>query len=125
MIGCVRFWGMSKRTERVVITPEGRVLKQLREKHGLSMRKVGEQLGLSDSYISQIENGRNDPPRKDSLARFLKIYGGIGEKYFYELCREWEQEFTDADFIRDNLEKLPPDTIKLIKAMVETVLKKS
>lgn len=46
----------SKRTEKVIISPEGRILKKLREKHGLSMRAVGEKLGLSDfMQISKSE----------------------------------------------------------------------
>ena len=40
---------MSKRTSQVIISPEGRILKKLREKNGLSMRAVASKLGLSDS----------------------------------------------------------------------------
>lgn len=54
---------MSKRTNKVIVSPEGRVLKSLRQKHGLSMREAGEKLKVSDSYISQIENGRADCPK--------------------------------------------------------------
>jgi transcriptional regulator with XRE-family HTH domain len=116
------FLHMSKRTSQVIISPEGRILKKLREKHGLSMRTVGEKLGLSDSYISQIENGRANCPKGESLDRLLKVYGGIGQKYFFELCREWEKESTDDDFIRDNLGKLSEANLKLLKAMMTTML---
>ncbi|MFZ3229885.1 MAG: helix-turn-helix transcriptional regulator [Pseudobdellovibrio sp.] len=113
---------MSKRTSQVIISPEGRILKKLREKQGLSMRAVAEKLDLSDSYISQIENGRTNCPKGESLDRILKIYGGIGQKYFYEMCRDWEKESTDDDFIRDNVGKLSKDNLKLIKAMMTTML---
>lgn len=113
---------MSKRTNQVIISPEGRILKKLREKHGLSMRAVGEKLSLSDSYISQIENGRANCPKGDSLDKLLKLYGGIGQKYFFELCREWEKESTDEEFIRDNLGKLSEANLKLLKAMITTML---
>ena len=115
---------MSKRTDQVIISPEGRVLKRLREKHGLSMRAVAEKLGLSDSYISQIENGRANCPKGESLDRLLKIYGGIKQKYFYELCRDWEKESTDEDFIRDNLGKISKENLKLIKSMMIAMLEK-
>jgi transcriptional regulator with XRE-family HTH domain len=115
---------MSKRTNQVIISPEGRVLKRLREKHGLSMKQAGKALGVSDSYISQIENGRADCPKGDRLKPYLDLYGKIGTKYFYELCRNWETESTDEDFIKDNVGKLSKDNQKLIKAMMETMLAK-
>lgn len=113
---------MSKRTDRVIVSPEGRVLKSLREKHGLSMKQAGSKLGVSDSYISQIENGRADCPKGERLKPYLDLYGGIGPKYFYELCRNWEKESTAEDFIKDNVSKLSKDNQRLIKAMMETML---
>lgn len=114
---------MSKRTETVKPTVEGKVLKLLRQKHGLSMRQAGEAMNLSDSMISQVENGRADPPRGVKLDKWLKTYGGIGQKYFYEQCRNYSVEHTDEDFIRENLSKLSKDKQKMLKAMVETLLK--
>src|SRR5689334_22279756 len=69
------------RSASVVMTPEARVLRSLREKKGWSMRKLAQELGYSDSYVSQIENGRENPPRGDKLSRFLAIYD-ISPKYF-------------------------------------------
>jgi transcriptional regulator with XRE-family HTH domain len=115
---------MSKRTNKVIVSPEGRVLKGLREKHGLSMKQAGKALGVSDSYISQIENGRADCPKGERLKPYLELYGKIGAKYFYELCRHWEKESTDEDFIKDNVGKLSKDNQRLIKAMMETMLAK-
>lgn len=106
------------------MSPEGRVLKSLREKHGLSMKQAGKALDVSDSYISQIENGRADCPKGDRLKPYLDLYGKIGVKYFYELCRNWEKESTEEDFIRDNVGKLSKDNQRLVKAMMETMLAK-
>ncbi len=36
-------------------------LKQVREKSGLSLREVARQLGVSPSFVSQIENGKSQP----------------------------------------------------------------
>lgn len=112
---------MSRRTEKVIITPEGQVLKQLRTKSDLSMLDVARELKISDSYVSQIENGRANPPKDEMLEKFLSLYGGVKKKYFLELCREWTAKSTDADFIRENIEKLSADNQKLIKAMMETM----
>lgn len=88
------------------------------------MLDVARELKISDSYVSQIENGRANPPKDEMLDKFLALYGGVKKKYFQEMCREWEQVSTDADFIRDNIEKLSVDNQKLIKAMIETMLSK-
>jgi len=107
-------WVMSKRTSQIQITPEGRVLKSLREKHGLSMQAAAKLMGCSDSWISQIENGRADAPKGKRLDKFLKVYGDIGQKYFYELAREWKAEVTDLDLLQALLPKLKPDQIKMM-----------
>ena len=86
------------------------------------MRAAGEKLGLSDSYISQIENGRANPPKGDFLDRLLTLYGGITQKYFYDLARNWEKETTDKDFIEESLNKLSDDNLKLIRSLVTTMM---
>lgn len=114
---------MSKRTDKVEITPQGKVLRYLREKHEFSMREAGERMGYSSSYISQIENGRENPPKGVRLQKFLKVYGGISEKYFYQLCREWREESSDLDIVSELLPKLKPDKLRLVRAMVEQLAK--
>lgn len=105
------------RTAKVVLGVEARVLKRLREKHGLSMRKAGQLLNYSDSYISQIENGRENVPSGERLLRFLKIYGDITEKYFKQLCKDFEYEQTDEMVIQDLLPKLKPEQLKAIRVL--------
>lgn len=63
-----------KRSDRIVMTDEARVLKLLRSEARLSMRKVAEAVGLSDTYIAHVETGRIDL-REDTLKRLLKVYG--------------------------------------------------
>lgn len=113
------------RSYKVILTNEGQVLKQLRLKHKLSMREAGIRVGVSDSYISLIENGRTDPPRADSLARFLKVYGGISEKYFYELVREYKAEKTDREIITAIVEKLSVSDQRLVRMIVEELAARS
>lgn len=51
-----------KRTSYVVMTHEARVLRRLRERSKLSMREAGDLMGYSSSFVSQVENGRANPP---------------------------------------------------------------
>jgi transcriptional regulator with XRE-family HTH domain len=66
------------------MTNEARVLKELRIYHGYSMRKAGELMELSDSYIAHLETGRIDIPMGARLDRILAVYGGIKKKSLYE-----------------------------------------
>ena len=57
----------SKRTARVIMTDEAACC-ELRMERQISMRGLGTSMGKSDSYISQVENGRMDPPTDDALS---------------------------------------------------------
>lgn len=105
------------------MTPEGRVLRDLRLKHKLSMTAAGAKLGVTDSYISHIENGRANPPAGKSLDRFLEIYGRIGHKHFYELVREKKTHLSDEEIIIELMEKLKPEQLKVIRVLIEQILK--
>ena len=99
------------RTSKVILSSEAKVLKRLRLRHGLSMRKAGDRLGYSDSYVSQIENGRENIPTGERLMKFLNLYGGITEKYFKQLCKEWRDEADDIDILAELVKKLPKEKV--------------
>jgi len=73
----------SRRQHRVIITPESQVLRYLRKRSGYSIRQASEALGFSGdgAYVSQIENGRANLPRKDKLDKFLILYGSSREEF--------------------------------------------
>lgn len=112
------------RSYKVVLTNEARVLRELRLKHNLTMREAGARVGVSDSYVSLIENGRTEPPQGEALGRFLKVYGGISEKYFYELVRECKAEVTDAEVIAELVSKLSVVDQKLVRVIVEELARR-
>lgn len=112
------------RTDKVVMSVEARVMKRLRERNGLSMRKAGQLLGYSDSYISQIENGRENVPTGERLLRFLNVYGNITEKYFKQLCKDFEEDQTDQMVIQDLLPKLKPEQLKAIRVLCSSFASK-
>jgi transcriptional regulator with XRE-family HTH domain len=47
----------------------GEKLRTLRHQHGLTMRQLGDRLGVSDSYVSKMETGDKTP----NVAMVLKI----------------------------------------------------
>ena len=53
----------------------GAFLRQLREERGVSLEKMGEDTGLSKSYINRLENSNRENPSLDSLARLVKYFG--------------------------------------------------
>ncbi|MGE4131599.1 MAG: helix-turn-helix domain-containing protein [Bdellovibrionales bacterium] len=112
------------RTDKVVLSVEALVLRRLREKQGLSMRRAGQLLGYSDSYISQIENGRENVPTGERLLKFLKVYGDITEKYFKQLCKDFEEDQTDEMIIQDLLPKLKPEQLKAIRVLCSSFASK-
>jgi transcriptional regulator with XRE-family HTH domain len=109
------------RSARVLLTPEARVLKQLREKKKLSMRELGQILGVSDSYISQVENGRSNPPEGARLEEWLKPLGAPSIKYFGELCRTWEAGKSDQEKIADLLPKLKSRDLKVVLKLAQAL----
>ncbi len=106
------------RASKVIVTPEAQVFRALRLKRGYSMRKMGELVGCSDSYISQIENGRENPPKGERLLKFLDVFE-IKPKYFAELVKSWKDEETDHDVVQTLLPKLKPEQVRLLRSMAE------
>lgn len=122
-IGGVRHtFPMSTRTRRVVYKTEGKVLKQLRKERGWSMRDLADKIGLSDSSVSQWENGRGNFPI-ESIAKVCKAFG-IGEKYFFEMCRDYEKNATDHDYILMHVKKLDETNAKMVRTFMQTLLEK-
>ena len=53
----------------------GEFLKELRLKAGLKLRDVEERTEISNSYLSQIESGKRNPPHPDILKKLAPVYG--------------------------------------------------
>lgn len=49
-------------------------LKTLRASRGLSLRELKKETGLSDAYLSQLENGKNANPGMRALRTLAKFY---------------------------------------------------
>lgn len=53
----------------------GRVIRQERQEHGLTIKELGEKAGLSEIYVGEIERGQKYPSAKvlESLAQALAL----------------------------------------------------
>ena len=54
------------------------ILKRNREKQGLSQNKLAKRLGVTQTFISEIERGRKNP----SLEQFFRICKELQSKVF-------------------------------------------
>ena len=115
---------MSTRTQKVIISVEARVLRQMRINKGLSMRVAGELIGRSDSYISQIENGRMEVPSDAILEAMVTVYGPIKLASFRERVRLFKQDFNPKEEARLLLEKVDDEQAKVAVAFLKAMLGK-
>ena len=53
----------------------GHYLRELRKQHGLTLREIEERTTISNSYLSQLENGYIDQPSPRNLQRLAEVYG--------------------------------------------------
>ena len=81
-------------------------LKQLREIHGYSLRKVEEETGISNAYLSQLERGDAARPSPDKLARLAEFY-----KVAYEQLMELAGYLNPVT----NLRAMPPRLVSSSK----------
>ncbi len=53
----------------------GQLMKRLRLEKGLSLREVEAKVGISNSYLYQIERGERNAPKPEVLRKFADLYG--------------------------------------------------
>lgn len=111
-----------RRSSRIIMTNEARVLRDLRVSCKLSMKKAGALIGKSDSYIAHIETGRMDAPKGPKLDLLLTIYGGLKQKSFYERVRKYQQSMTQKDELLSMIKLANESQILLILNFSKSVL---
>ncbi len=87
----------------------GAVLKELRRTTGLSIHKVGREIGVSGGYIAKIERGENNPSEA-VLESLAELYHKNGQ----ELFRLYKK--VESDEIK-LFSKLHPEIRKTVTAM--------
>ncbi len=113
-----------RRTARVIMSDEARMLRELRLDRQLSMRDLGASMGKSDSYISQVENGRMDVPSGEALERYLAVLGGISSKSFYERVRRFriDRGQSERDELLELAKRATEIQVKQILLLAKTIL---
>ena len=53
----------------------GRTLRQLREGQGIGLRRLAAEIGISATYLSQIELGVLPPPRAEKIEALARVLG--------------------------------------------------
>lgn len=102
------------RSARIIMTNEARALRELRIARGLSMRRAGQLIGVTDSYISHIENGRVDFPKGERLEKILAAYGGIKAKSFFERARSWREKITPRDELLELVGRISEEKVRFL-----------
>lgn len=127
--GAIRRQSRRKRSNRVVMTNEARVLKEIREERknklgetNYSLRAVAKQLGKTDSWLSQIENGRADVPTDHRLNALLSVYG-LKRKSFYERVRLCREKVTPKSELNELINRMDDEKIKLVLTFSKSILK--
>ena len=110
------------RSARVIMTNEARALRELRIARGLTMRKAGLLVGVTDSYISHIENGRVDFPKGERLEKILAAYGGMKLKSFNEKARNWAEKITVKHELLELIDKMNDEKIRVLFALTKSLL---
>ena len=64
----------------------GEKLKEYRKQTGLSIFKVGRQIGVSGSYVSQVENGKR--PASDAMLVAMAELYGVDKKELFNLYKK-------------------------------------
>jgi transcriptional regulator with XRE-family HTH domain len=112
-----------KRSTKIILTDEARVLKCLRLEHGLSMRKAAELAGVSVSTVAHIETGRMNAPKGKRLQRLLRVYGEIKAKSFYERVRTFQTTpLTPQGELAELLNRANAEQIRTVLAVVRGLL---
>jgi len=114
--------GMAKRCTRIIVSNEARVLRQLRLSAGLSMKKAGTALGLSDSYISHVETGRMDVPKGERLSGLLDLYGGLSTRAFYQRARAYAKRQTPKDELAELIQRANLNQTRALLLVVRGIL---
>lgn len=59
----------------------GRLLRQKRIKKGFSLRKFAEKVGVSPTYLSQVEQGNVAPPTAERVRRMAELLGENADEW--------------------------------------------
>ena len=110
-----------ERSQKLLITTEARVLKQIRESKGMTMMQAAQSIGMSKPYIAHIEGGRMDLPKGDKLLKLLGAYGITTHKSFYDRVRNFKERVTPRDELQDLASRLPDEKVEVLLGLAKAL----
>ena len=108
-----------RRCNHKVMTKEASVLKFMRESRNLSMRGAGDLLGVSDSTISHLENGRADL-RPEIVMRLLFNYGYSFEQFISMSSGKIELSQTLRRECLEIIKRLDEEKLKTVRTILQS-----
>lgn len=121
MLSGTRKYRTKKRSDRIVMTPAARLLKQLRHERELSMVRAAALVGVSDSYIAHVETGRMDVPKGEKLKRLLNVYG-TQSTTFYERLKDFKDNIGPREELREILQRMREKEVETLLAVAKGLL---
>jgi transcriptional regulator with XRE-family HTH domain len=78
------------------------MLEEGRRAKGITLRKLGQLVDLSPSFLSDMENGRRNPPKDEGKINDIALVLGLNSKKFLEAAK--------IERLKDNI--MTPASIK-------------
>lgn len=89
----------------------GETLRQLREAQSLGLREAASMVGISPTYLSRIERGKEHPPKPDIIKAIARVLAADPDVLF-RLCPS-----TDPEIV--TLLKSRPKVLELLRLLME------
>lgn len=110
---------MSRRNKITKVSPESVALKEMREKAGLSLRKLADLMDYSFSRVHQLESGKEDVS-EEYVRKFLKATGHTWKDWSARVNRD-----RPSDALRNKcheaLDAIEPSKLQLIYGLLTSV----
>lgn len=93
----------------------GSFIRQIRESHGIPLRRLANQIGIAPGYMSDIEKGRRNPP----MGRLERIAAA--------LCMTREEKNKMYDLAGNARNEIPDDIAEYLKehGTAQTVIRRA
>jgi len=98
----------------------GQALREKRIEKGYSLRKFAELVGISPTYLSQVEQGNVDPPTAERVQRMAELLGENADEWIALAGRVPE----DLPAIIQKQPTEVPDLLRAVKGLTADQLRK-
>jgi transcriptional regulator with XRE-family HTH domain len=108
-----------RRCNHKVMTKEASILKFMRESRSLSMRRAGNLLGVSDSTISHLENGRADL-HPEIVVKLLHFYGYSYQQFISMSSGKIELPHSLRRECLEIIKRLDDEKLKTVRTILQS-----